>query len=169
MFKIFVNSWKTKEIRNKILYTLMIFAIIRIGTQIALPGIDAASVVAARESAGVGTLYSMIAGGANSSWSIFAMGIGPYINASIIMQLLTIAIPKFEQLSKEGPEGRKKLQSYSRYLTVILALIQGIGLTYTYQNICNVAGRTDYSKRHWQWFFHGNLYQHRFRSAHGCS
>lgn len=135
MFKIFVNSWKTKEIRNKILYTLMIFAIIRIGTQIALPGIDAASVVAARESAGVGTLYSMIAGGANSSWSIFAMGIGPYINASIIMQLLTIAIPKFEQLSKEGPEGRKKLQSYSRYLTVILALIQGIGLTYTYQNM----------------------------------
>ena len=113
----------------------MIFAIIRIGTQIALPGIDAASVVAARESAGVGTLYSMIAGGANSSWSIFAMGIGPYINASIIMQLLTIAIPKFEQLSKEGPEGRKKLQSYSRYLTVILALIQGIGLTYTYQNM----------------------------------
>ena len=167
----------------------MIFAIIRIGTQIALPGIDAASVVAARESAGVGTLYSMIAGGANSSWSIFAMGIGPYINASIIMQLLTIAIPKFEQLSKEGPEGRKKLQSYSRYLTVILALIQGIGLTYTYQNMyveanmlccfcCNsglrfhiryVAGRTDYSKRDWQWFFHGNLYQHRFRSAYWCS
>ena len=72
-----------------------------------------------------GTLYSVIAGGANSSWSLFAMGIGPYINASIIMQLLTIAIPKFEQLSKEGPDGRKKLQSYSRYLTVVLALIQG--------------------------------------------
>ena len=67
MIKIFVNSWKTKEIRYKILYTLMIFAIIRLGTQIALPGIDAASVVAAREAAGVGTLYSMIAGGANSS------------------------------------------------------------------------------------------------------
>ena len=136
MFKIFVNSWKTKEIRNKILYTLMIFAIVRLGTQIALPGIDTAGVIAARENASmVGTLYSVIAGGANSSWSIFAMGIGPYINASIIMQLLTIAIPKFEQLSKEGPDGRKKLQSYSRYLTVILALIQGIGLTYTYHNM----------------------------------
>jgi preprotein translocase subunit SecY len=113
----------------------MIFAIVRLGTLIALPGIDAASVIAARGATGVGTLYSVIAGGANSSWSLFAMGIGPYINASIIMQLLTIAIPKFEQLSKEGPEGRKKLQSYSRYLTVVLALIQGAGLTYTYQNM----------------------------------
>ncbi len=135
MFKIFVNSWRTKEIRNKILYTLMIFAIIRLGTLIALPGIDAESVIAARGATGIGTLYSVIAGGANSGWSLFAMGIGPYITASIIMQLLTIAIPKFEQLSKEGPEGRKKLQSYSRYLTVVLALIQGAGLTYTYQNM----------------------------------
>lgn len=114
----------------------MIFAIVRVGTLIALPGIDTAGVMAARQNATVaGTLYSVIAGGANSSWSLFAMGIGPYINASIIMQLLTIAIPKFEQLSKEGPDGRKKLQSYSRYLTVILALIQGIGLVYTYQNM----------------------------------
>ena len=138
MFKIFANSWKTPEIRNKILYTLMIFAIVRIGTLIALPGIDTAGVMAARQNGGASvatTLYSVIAGGANSGWSLFAMGIGPYINASIIMQLLTIAIPKFEQLSKEGPDGRKQLQSYSRYLTVILALIQGSGLVYTYQNM----------------------------------
>ncbi len=136
MFKIFVNSWKTKEIRNKILYTLMIFAIVRVGTLIALPGIDTAGVMAARANASVaGTLYSVIAGGANSGWSLFAMGIGPYITASIIMQLLTIAIPKFEQLSKEGPDGRKKLQSYSRYLTVLMALIQGSGMVYTYQNM----------------------------------
>ena len=136
MFKIFANSWKTPEIRNKILYTLMIFAIVRVGTLIALPGIDTAGVMAARQNAtAAGTLYSVIAGGANSGWSLFAMGIGPYINASIIMQLLTIAIPKFEQLSKEGPDGRKQLQSYSRYLTVVLALIQGSGLVYTYQNM----------------------------------
>ena len=136
MFKIFVNSWKTKEIRDKILYTLMIFAIVRLGTLIALPGIDTAGVMAARQNATVaGTLYSVIAGGANSGWSLFAMGIGPYITASIIMQLLTIAIPKFEQLSKEGPDGRKQLQSYSRYLTVLMALIQGSGLVYTYQNM----------------------------------
>ena len=136
MFKIFANSWKTPEIRNKILYTLMIFAIVRLGTLIALPGIDTAGVMAARQNAtAAGTLDSVIAGGANSGWSLFAMGIGPYINASIIMQLLTIAIPKFEQHSKEGPDGRKQLQSYSRYLTVVLALIQGTGLVYTYQNM----------------------------------
>ena len=133
MFGIFLNSWKVKEIRNKMLYTLMIFAIVRLGTQIALPGIDVANIVAAREAAGLGTLYSLIAGGANSGWSLLAMGIGPYITASIIMQLLTIAIPKFEQLSKEGPDGRKKLQGYSRYFTVILAGIQGAGLTYSYR------------------------------------
>lgn len=114
----------------------MIFAIVRVGTLIALPGIDTAGVMAARANASVaGTLYSVIAGGANSGWSLFAMGIGPYITASIIMQLLTIAIPKFEQLSKEGPDGRKKLQSYSRYLTVLMALIQGSGMVYTYQNM----------------------------------
>ncbi len=135
MFKVFANSWKVKEIREKLLYTLMIFAILRLGTLIALPGIDAVGMKAARDAYSIGTLYSVIAGGANSSWSIFAMGIGPYINASIIMQLLTIAIPKLEQLSKEGPEGRKKLDSYSRYLTVVLATIQGLGLTYTYRDM----------------------------------
>ena len=127
MFKIFVNSWKTKEIRHTILYTLMIFAIVRLGTQIALPGIDTAGVIAARENASMaGTLYSVIAGGANSSWSIFAMGIGPYINASIIIQLLCIAIPALERMSKEeGEEGKKKIASITRYTTVAIGLIQG--------------------------------------------
>ena len=113
------------------LYTLMILAIIRLGTVIAIPGIDIVGVQAAQAANSTGTLYNIIAGGANSRWSIFAMGIGPYITSSIIMQLLTIALPKLEQLSKEGEEGRKKIQSYSRYLTVILALIQGIGVTYS--------------------------------------
>ncbi|MCI8630039.1 MAG: preprotein translocase subunit SecY [Firmicutes bacterium] len=135
MFNVFINAWKVKEIRNKILYTLMIFAIVRLGTIIAIPGIDVMGVKEAQQSAGLGTLYSMIAGGANSQWSIFAMGIGPYITSSIIMQLLTIAIPKLEQMSKEGEEGRKKVQSYSRYLTVVLALLQGIGVTYSYEGL----------------------------------
>ena len=90
MFKVFANSWKVKEIREKLLYTLMIFAILRLGTLIALPGIDAVGMKAARDAYSIGTLYSVIAGGANSSWSIFAMGIGPYINASIIMQRLPL-------------------------------------------------------------------------------
>ncbi len=135
MLNIFINSWKVKEIRNKILYTLMIFAVIRLGTVIALPGIDVVGVKAAQEMNSTGTLYTIIAGGANARWSIFAMGIGPYITSSIIMQLLTIAIPKLEQLSKEGEDGRKKIQSYSRYLTVALALIQGIGVTYSYKSM----------------------------------
>ena len=142
MFKTIKNALKSpdirkrlKEIRNKILYTLMIFAIVRLGTIIAIPGIDVMGVKEAQQSAGLGTLYSMIAGGANSQWSIFAMGIGPYITSSIIMQLLTIAIPKLEQMSKEGEEGRKKVQSYSRYLTVVLALLQGIGVTYSYKGL----------------------------------
>ncbi|NDO46063.1 preprotein translocase subunit SecY [Clostridium sp. MD294] len=135
MFNVFINAWKVKEIRNKILYTLMIFAIVRLGTIIAIPGIDVVGVKEAQQAAGIGTLYSMIAGGANSQWSIFAMGIGPYITSSIIMQLLTIAIPKLEQMSKEGEEGRKKVQSYSRYLTVVLALLQGLGVTYSYRGL----------------------------------
>ncbi|MCI9354138.1 MAG: preprotein translocase subunit SecY [Firmicutes bacterium] len=135
MFNVFINAWKVKEIRSKILYTLMIFAIVRLGTIIAIPGIDVVGVKEAQQAAGIGTLYSMIAGGANSQWSIFAMGIGPYITSSIIMQLLTIAIPKLEQMSKEGEEGRKKVQSYSRYLTVVLALLQGLGVTYSYRGL----------------------------------
>lgn len=135
MFKIFTNAWKVKEIRNKILYTLMILLIVRLGARIALPGINVAYVQLMTGSQGIGTLYNIIAGGANSSWSIFALGIGPYITSSIIMQLLTVAIPKLEQLNKEGEEGRKKLQSYSRYLTVVLAILQATGYTMNYRSL----------------------------------
>ena len=118
MIRLFVNAWKVKEIRNKILYTFVILAIIRLGAHVALPGISVAAVKAAQDSASTGTLYNIIAGGYNSRWSIFSMGIGPYINASIIMQLLTVAIPKLEQLAKEGEDGRKKFPA----IPVILQL-----------------------------------------------
>jgi preprotein translocase subunit SecY len=130
-----VNAWKAKEVRNKILYTFLILAIIRLGVHVALPGIDVQSILATESSASTGTLYNIIAGGANSRWSIFSLGIGPYINAAIIMQLLTVAIPKIEQLNKEGEEGRKKIENYTRYLTVALALIQAIGVTYSYRSV----------------------------------
>lgn len=135
MIKLFVNAWKAKEVRNKILYTFLILAIIRLGVHVALPGIDVQSILATESSASTGTLYNIIAGGANSRWSIFSLGIGPYINAAIIMQLLTVAIPKIEQLNKEGEEGRKKIENYTRYLTVALALIQAIGVTYSYRSV----------------------------------
>lgn len=135
MIRLFVNAWKVKEIRNKILYTFVILAIIRLGAHVALPGISVAAVKAAQDSASTGTLYNIIAGGYNSRWSIFSMGIGPYINASIIMQLLTVAIPKLEQLAKEGEDGRKKISSYTRYLTVVLAIVQAIGITFSYRSM----------------------------------
>ncbi|MBS4959955.1 MAG: preprotein translocase subunit SecY [Clostridiales bacterium] len=135
MLKVLINAWKVKDLRSKILYTLMIFAILRLGTCIALPGIDVVGIKSTQAAANVGTLYNIISGGANSRWSIFAMGIGPYINSSIIMQLLTVAIPKLEQLNKEGQEGRKKIQNITRYLTVVLGLIQGIGITLSYRQL----------------------------------
>lgn len=135
MFSTFINAWKVKDIRSKLLYTLMILAVVRLGAHIALPGIDVLAVQAARSTNSTGTLYNIIAGGANSQWSLFSMGIGPYITSSIIMQLLTIAIPALEQLSKEGEEGRKKIQGYTRYVTVALAAIQGAGLVYSYRSM----------------------------------
>lgn len=113
----------------------MMLAIVRLGAHIAIPGIDVAAVKASQDMVSTGTLYNIIAGGANSRWSIFAMGIGPYITSSIIMQLLTVAIPKLEALNKEGQEGRKKIQTYSRYLTVILAFVQAIGVVLSFRTL----------------------------------
>lgn len=135
MFKLFSNAWKVTEVRNKILYTLLILVIVRLGAHIALPGIDIVAIKQSMESFSTGTLYNIIAGGYNSNWSMFAMGIGPYITSSIIMQLLTVAIPKLEQLNKEGEDGRKKIRVYTRYLTVVLAVIQGIGVTRSYSGM----------------------------------
>ena len=135
MFNVFINAWKVKDIRKKLLYTLMMLAIVRLGAHIAIPGIDVAAVKASQDMVSTGTLYNIIAGGANSRWSIFAMGIGPYITSSIIMQLLTVAIPKLEALNKEGQEGRKKIQTYSRYLTVILAFVQAIGVVLSFRTL----------------------------------
>ena len=135
MFKIFVNSWKVKEIRHKILYTLLILAIVRLGAHIYLPGISATTIKAYTDLYSTGTLYNIIAGGAGSSYSIFALGIGPYITSSIIMQLLCVAIPYLEQLSKEGEDGRQKINKYTRYITVVLATLQGIGIAMNYRTM----------------------------------
>lgn len=135
MFKIFVNSWKVKEIRHKILYTLLILAIVRLGAHIYLPGISATTIKAYTDLYSTGTLYNIIAGGAGSSYSIFALGIGPYITSSIIMQLLCVAIPYLEQLSKEGEDGRQKINKYTRYITVVLAALQGIGIAMNYRTM----------------------------------
>jgi preprotein translocase subunit SecY len=119
------NAWKIKEIRNRLLYMLLILLIVRIGTHLPVPGVDLSKL----DSSSSNTLYNLITGG--DYGTIFAMGIGPYINASIIMQLLTVAIPRLEQINKEGEEGRKKIAQYTRFCTVALALLQGCGQVYT--------------------------------------
>ena len=117
------------------LYTLLILAIVRLGAHIYLPGISATTIKAYTDLYSTGTLYNIIAGGAGSGYSIFALGIGPYITASIIMQLLCVAIPYLEQLSKEGEDGRQKINKYTRYITVVLAALQGIGVVLNYRTM----------------------------------
>jgi preprotein translocase subunit SecY len=126
----FKNAWKIEDLRKKIIYTLLMLLVYRVGTFIPVPGIDSSYM---RDLVSGNTLLGLldiISGGAFGNFTVLAMGITPYINASIIMNLLTVAIPRLEQLAKEGEEGRKKIAQYSRYLTVILAFIQAIGFTY---------------------------------------
>ena len=121
------NAWKVADLRKRMLFTLFIVAVFRMGNFIPVPGIDTAAISNLTKSGTLFSFYDMISGGAFSNFSIFAMGVVPYINASIILQLLTIAIPRLEQLSKEGEEGRKKIQTYTRYSAVALAILQAFG------------------------------------------
>lgn len=132
MFQVLKNSWRVTEIRKKILYTIMIIAIFRIGSIIPVPFIDIAALKAGMQNVvsgeGIGSFLSYInilTGGGLEYGAIFAMSVTPYINASIIMQLLSVAIPYLERISKEGEEGRKKIAKYTRFVTVLLGLIQG--------------------------------------------
>ena len=126
MLETIKNAWKVKEIRNKILYTLLIIVIFRIGSVIPVPYINPDMIAAATSDNSFFSYLSILTGGGLEYGAIFAMSITPYINASIIIQLLCVAIPYLERLSKEGEEGQKKLATITRYTTVILALIQGI-------------------------------------------
>jgi preprotein translocase subunit SecY len=123
-----VNAWKIPELRKKIIFTLLMFLVFRIGAHIPVPGVDA-SVLSQLFGNDIWSLIDTFSGGAFKKFTLFAMGIMPYINASIIMNLLTIAIPYFENLAKEGQEGRKKMAMYTRYGTVALAFIQACGMT----------------------------------------
>lgn len=135
MFSVFINAWKIKDLRRKLLYTLLMLFIIRLGAHIPVPGVNNAA-LAAQLGDNLGmSMYSLIAGGGLENMAIFSLGIGPYITSSIIIQLLTVAIPKLEQLSKEGEEGRKKITKYSRNLTIALALIQATGTIFSLRSV----------------------------------
>ncbi|MTI94212.1 MAG: preprotein translocase subunit SecY [Firmicutes bacterium] len=142
------NAWKIKDIRRKLLFTLAMLFVFRLGSFVPVPGIDADTVSEILSGGGDGTggilgMFDMFAGGALSQFSIFAMGIMPYINASIIMTLLQTVIPKFEEWSKEGPEGRKKLNQFTRYGTVLLGFIQSTGMAWAFQGAIGVSRVVD--------------------------
>ncbi|MEG6586969.1 preprotein translocase subunit SecY [Dendrosporobacter sp. 1207_IL3150] len=124
------NILKITELRQKIVFTLAMFLVFRAGTHIPVPGVNPAVIEQLFTSGNLFGLLDMFSGGALSKFSVFAMSITPYINASIIMQLLTVVVPKFEQWAKEGDEGRKKITQITRYGTVLLGFVQAIGMAF---------------------------------------
>ena len=139
------NAWRIPELRKKILYTILLLVVFRFGSVIPVPWINTAALQSWLSEGAGSTLFDLLdtfSGGAFSQATIFAMSISPYINSSIIMQLLCVAIPALERLSKEGEEGRKKITALTRYLTVILAAVQAYGLFVTLHN----KGAIDYAQ-----------------------
>ena len=124
------NAWKIVEIRKKILYTLGMLLIYRLLCYIPTPGVDTSAIAAILERYSILGFIQSMTGSNFSNYNIMAMGITPYINASIIMQLLCVAIPKLEELQKQGEEGQKKIAQITRYVTVGLGFVQAIALTY---------------------------------------
>ena len=137
MFKIFINAWRVHDIRKKLLFIFLLLLIYRLGSAIPLPGIDLDILYEVRHGVildwdPVMTLFAMLGGDIGS---IFSMGIAPYITASIIMQLLTYAIPQLSQMQKEGEDGRKKIGQITRYMAVALAALQASATVFGYTNI----------------------------------
>lgn len=136
------NITKIPELQKRILFTLMMLIVYRIGAHVTTPGIDTAALAAffAQAKGSLLGLFDMFAGGALSNLSVFALGIMPYISASIIIQLLTVAVPHLEKLSKEGEAGRRKITQYTRYGTVVLSIIQGFGIAVGLENMAGPTG-----------------------------
>ena len=134
MLETIKNIFSVKDIRKKLLFTFLILVLFRVGTFITIPGLDkiALNEQLGASSNGLTAMINLISGGAFSRLSIFAMTIGPYITASIVLNLLQFVIPSLEKLAKEGEEGKKKLSKYTKYLTIAFAFIEGLGLYFTY-------------------------------------
>ena len=140
----FQNIPKIPELRKRVIITFLLLAVYRIGVHVPTPGIDTQALVAFFEQQ-KGTLFGLIdlfSGGALSQLSVFALGIMPYISASIIFQLLTVVIPYLEKLSKEGEAGRKKITQYTRYATVVLSVIQGFGISVSLERMAGPGGES---------------------------
>ena len=119
------NIWRIEDLRSRLLTTLLFVMVYRFGSYVVIPGVDATALAALKNqtSGGIMALLDMFSGGAFQNASIFALGIMPYISASIVIQLLTIAVPKFQKLQHEGESGRTKMNQYTRYLTVLMTVM----------------------------------------------
>jgi len=138
----FTNIPKIPELRTRILFTLMFLAVYRVGVHVPTPGIDAAALSAffSQHKEGMLGMMDMFTGGALENMSVFALGIMPYISASIILQLLTVVLPSLEKLKKEGEAGRKKITQYTRYGTVVLSIVQGFGISIGLEKMAGPSG-----------------------------
>lgn len=136
MFKTIKNAISTPDVRKRLVYTLLLIVVFRLGCYITVPGVNSVTLNEAMSNTnGIAGLIDMISGGAFSRFSLFAMSISPYITASIVIQLLAMIIPSLEKLTKEGgEEGRKKVNKYTKMLTVVLALVEGIGIYLSYKS-----------------------------------
>ena len=144
MFKTLVQAMRMPDVRKKILITLALLLVYRIGAWIPIPGINPAMFQSAIDASGADQflhLLSSLAGGALANGAILALGVGPYITSSIVMQLLTIAIPSLERLSKQGDEGRRKIAVYTRYVALFMALLQAIAIVWSLGLAGNIDGQ----------------------------
>jgi preprotein translocase subunit SecY len=143
MLSVYRNMFRIRDLRNKILFTLAIFAVYRLGAAVPVPGVDLDAVRSfadQAEAAGIVGILNLFSGGALESFSVFALGIMPYITASIIMQLLAVVIPRLQRLQDEGESGRKVITQWTRYVTVLLALLQSTGLSFLFSRQTSLTG-----------------------------
>lgn len=152
MFETLKNAFKVKEIRKKIFITLLLLLVYRVGCYIPVPGLDSeqfSGLFTGDNANNFLTLMSAVTGGALSQGTLFALGIGPYINASIIMQLLAVGIPALERLSKQGEEGKKKIAAYTRILTLVLAVVQSVGVILNFANQSGAINSAPFWDQEW--------------------
>ncbi|MDA1061272.1 MAG: preprotein translocase subunit SecY, partial [bacterium] len=143
MLKYLTQIWNSKDLRNKILFTLALLVFYRLIAHITVPGANLESLRAVSSRNELLEVFSLLTGGSTENFSIVLMGISPYINASIILQLLTVVVPKLENLSKEGESGRRKINSYTRWLTLPLAFLQSYGMIILLNSQSNIPIVTD--------------------------
>src|SRR5215216_3822581 len=136
MFSWLGNAWRVPELRRRVLFTAVVLALYRLGSWMPAPGVDSEAIKSYFNGQGstVLGLLNLFSGGALSQFSIFALGIMPYVTASIILQLMTVVIPRLSELQKEGESGYAKINQYTRYLTVVLAAAQALGYAFLFRN-----------------------------------